>query len=68
MNNNFKKHINYVLDELKYPLLDINIQIPKQISHGDLTTNIAMLLAKELKLNPIEIANNIIKILKKKLF
>lgn len=65
MNNNFKKHINYVLDELKYPLLDINIQIPKQISHGDLTTNIAMLLAKELKLNPIEIANNIIKILKK---
>ena len=65
MNNNFKKHINYVLDELKYPLLDINIQIPKQISHGDLTTNIAMLLAKELKLNPIEIANNIIKILKR---
>lgn len=65
MNNNFKKHINYVLDELKYPLLDINIQIPKQISHGDLTTNIAMLLAKELKLNPIKIANNIIKILKK---
>ena len=65
MNKNFKKHINYVLDELKYPLVDINIQIPKQISHGDLTTNIAMLLAKELKLNPVEIANNIIKILKK---
>ena len=65
MNNNFKKHINYVLNELKYPLVDINIQIPKQISHGDLTTNIAMLLAKELKLNPVEIANNIIKILKK---
>ncbi len=65
MNNNFKKHVNYVLDELKYPNMDINIQIPKQISHGDLTTNIAMLLAKKLKLNPIEIANNIIKLLKK---
>ena len=65
MNDNFKKHIKYVLDELKYPLLDINIQIPKQISHGDLTTNVAMLLAKELKLNPTEIANNIIEILKK---
>lgn len=63
MNKLFKKHMNIILKELKYPVIDINIQIPKKIAHGDLTTNVAMLLAKSLQKNPTDLANNIIKLL-----
>ena len=63
MNNLFKNHIQTILKELKYPDIDINVQVPKKISHGDLTTNVAMLLAKSLQKNPIELAQIIIKIL-----
>ncbi len=63
MNNLFKNHIQTILKELKYPNIDINVQVPKKISHGDLTTNVAMLLAKSLQKNPIELAQIIIKIL-----
>ena len=38
----------------------IIIEKPKLIEHGDFSTNIAMLLAKPLKKNPREIAENII--------
>ena len=38
--------------------------IPNQKGHGDLSTNIAMILTKELKKNPREIANEIINNLK----
>ncbi len=55
--------MNIILKELKYPAIDINIQIPKKIAHGDLTTNVAMLLAKSLQKNPTDLANNIIKLL-----
>jgi len=55
--------MNIILKELKYPVIDINIQIPKKIAHGDLTTNVAMLLAKSLQKNPTDLANNIIKLL-----
>ena len=63
MNKLFKKHIKTILKELKYPNIDISVQIPKKITHGDLTTNVAMLLAKNLQKNPTELANNIIKLL-----
>ena len=60
MNKNFKNHIKSVLKKLNYPSIEINVQVPKQIEHGDLTTNISMVLAKKLNQNPIEIAKNII--------
>ena len=66
MNKLFKNHIQDILKELKYPIIDINVQVPKKIEHGDLTTNVAMLLAKSLQTNPIELANNIIQILESK--
>ena len=66
MNKKFKLHITEVLEELNYPLIDINVQIPKKISHGDLTTNIAMILAKSLKQNPIEISKKITALLNTK--
>jgi len=44
--------------------LTLTFDIPKVESHGDLSSNVAMLLAKELKKNPREIANEIITSLK----
>ena len=39
---------------------NIIIETPKDINNGDYSTNIALLLAKELKDNPLNIANSII--------
>ena len=45
--------------------LDINtdkeilIEVPKNTEFGDYSSNIALLLSKELKQNPLDIANNI---------
>jgi arginyl-tRNA synthetase len=38
---------------------DFEVEIPKDKSHGDFSTNAAMVLTKELKKNPIEIAEEI---------
>ena len=64
MHKIFKDHIQTVLEELNYPIIDINVQVPKKITHGHLTTNVAMILAKDLQKSPIELANNLIKYLK----
>ena len=49
MRNTFKKHIQNTIEKLDYPIIDVQVQIPKEINHGDLTTNVAMILAKEIK-------------------
>ena len=41
----------------------INFEIPQQETHGDFSTNIAMLLSKRLNQNPREIANRIISLI-----
>lgn len=48
-----------------YELSDIVIEIPKDKTHGDYSSNIAMQLTKILKRNPREIANQIIEVLDK---
>ena len=48
MKNKLKTHIQSILEQLNYPKTDINVQTPKQIEHGDLTTNIAMIIAKKI--------------------
>lgn len=40
--------------------IELVFDIPKSIEHGDLSTNVAMLLSKKLKKNPRQIANEII--------
>ena len=65
MKNKLKIHIQKILEALDYPEIDINIQTPKQAEHGDLTTNIAMIIAKKIKKNPLEIAAKIISYLEK---
>ena len=60
MKNKLKIHIQSILKQLNYPEIDINVQTPKQIEHGDLTTNIAMIIAKKNNENPRIVAEKII--------
>lgn len=47
-------------EELNYlKEIDITFEIPKEESHGDLSTNVALLLSKQLKKNPRQIAEEI---------
>ena len=63
--NSFKEYIykeivhslNVLAIEL--PKTEFSLSPPKQDGFGDLSTNIAMLLAKSLHKNPIDIANKI---------
>jgi len=48
------------LEKVNYPLEKIIIDIPKDIKFGDFTSNIAMILSKELKVPPRETAMKII--------
>ena len=63
MKNKFKLQIDSIIDDLGYPKININVQIPKKIEHGHLTTNVAMVIAKQAKINPLEIAKKIIELL-----
>ena len=68
MHKTFKKHIEIIIGKLNYPKIDVQVQVPKQIDHGDLTTNTAMILAKQIKENPIKmvlIKSSVLKEIKK---
>jgi len=54
-----KEYISDVIISLKMPSVDIPLQIPKNKDHGDLSTNVAFLLAKKIGENPMDIATKI---------
>lgn len=60
MKDYLKKLLSEILDALNYPHKEIQFDIPKEEKFGDLSTNIALLLAKELKTSPRTIAEEII--------
>ena len=55
-----QKIIKAALDTLDYPHPTFTFEIPKIETHGDLSVNLAMQLAGELKQNPQQIAQNIV--------
>ena len=57
--------IEKILDSLDYPKIPIRIQIPKNVNHGDFSTNIAMQLASKLNNKPLTIAQAITEKLQK---
>ena len=65
MKDNIKKTLSQILEDLYSQIepevknLNISIQDNKEKEHGDMATNIAMVLAKPLKKNPKEIAEEI---------
>ncbi len=59
----------YVSDGREKHSTEVLVEVPKEKSHGDYYTNIALALSKKLGKNPIEIANEIVsKINKNNLF
>jgi len=64
-----KQQINQVLAD-NYKLTNVNFQIeyPPKAELGDYSCNVAMLLAKQLKQNPMVLAENIIQSLKSEMF
>ena len=60
MKNIIIKNIKSALLELSYPNENLNVQKTKNPTHGDYSSNIAMVLAKQLKSNPLDIARIIV--------
>lgn len=56
---NIKRIIEESLNDLNFSSTKLLIERPKNIKFGNYTTNIALLLAKELKINPFLIAQKI---------
>ncbi len=56
---NLQEQITKVVQGLFDTSLQAQIEIPNNPEHGDFSTNVAMVLSKELKRNPLEIAEEI---------
>jgi arginyl-tRNA synthetase len=55
-----KKSILITLEKLNYPVKDFVIDEPKDTKFGDLSANIALVISKDLKKNPREVAKSIL--------
>lgn len=60
-----KDIVEKALKELGYTVPEFSVDYPKNQKFGDFSTNISMVLAKELKKNPREIADTLLPFLKK---
>lgn len=60
MQEKIREYINTALDDLKIESADFSIEYPNETKFGDLSTNIAMVLAKSLNENPESLAKKII--------
>ncbi len=65
LKNEVSKASSSIFKVLNEELDLISIEIPKNKSHGDLSTNAAMLIGRSLKLDPREVATKLIEKLKK---
>ena len=61
MKTKFLELFRSVLSDLKFPKDKIIIQIPKNPTHGDFTTNYPMINSKSISKPPMEIAEMIVK-------
>lgn len=55
-----RNKIQQALQALSLPIVDYSLDVPKTESHGDLSTNVALVLAHQLKQNPREFAQKLI--------
>ena len=65
MKSIIKKTIDKALTDLKLPNVEYNLQIPKNKENGDLSTNLAFVLSKHIKKNPMDTASIIVEELNK---
>lgn len=47
------------IGEIKFDVPEIRVEHPEEKIHGDYSTNVAMLIAKQINKNPLEIAENL---------
>lgn len=60
MKEKISKILEKVLKELSLPVPEYTIDYPKNKNYGDFSTNVSLLLSKELKKNPREIASELL--------
>lgn len=60
MKERLHQQLTAILAELQYPAVEITFDRPKVGAHGDLTTNVAMILAKSVGKNPRQVAQSIV--------
>ncbi len=65
--NTIKNLIIQTLQELDLPQADFVVEHPADLSHGDYSTNVAMVLSKQARQNPRELAGKIVENLSKNL-
>ncbi len=64
MKDQLHKQLISILSELQYPSVEVIFDKPKVEAHGDLTTNVALTLAKSVGKNPRQVAQSIVDRLK----
>ncbi|MGE5316238.1 MAG: arginine--tRNA ligase [Acidobacteriota bacterium] len=64
MKEYLRAELTAALQTLSYPNVDLIFDKPKVAAHGDLTTNVAMMLAKHVGKNPRQVAQSILDTLK----
>ena len=60
MKTELHNQIASILEQLEFPPVEIIFDKPKVETHGDLTTNVAMVLAKKIGKNPRQVAQSIV--------
>jgi len=55
-----KEEIKQLIENAIKQKADFSVEIPVEKRHGDYSTNVAIILSKKLKRNPVGVANNII--------
>ena len=63
-----KKRVSETLSNLSFPLKDFSLMPTKNLQFGDLSTNIALVISKDLKKKPMEIGQKILDSLSKNSF
>ncbi len=64
MLKDLEKGIKKALIDLNMPEVAFSLEHPKELSHGDYMTNVALLVAKTLEVKPQDIAEQIVENLK----
>lgn len=64
MEDNLRKVINTVVVKLGLPEVAFSLEHPKELSHGDYMTNVALIVGKQVGNNPVEVAKLIVESLK----
>ncbi|MFA6468680.1 MAG: arginine--tRNA ligase [Bacteroidota bacterium] len=64
MKAQLQAQLTTILSDLQYPAMDVVFDTPKVETHGDLTTNVALMLAKAVGKPPRQVAQSIVEKLK----